>query len=181
MLVLNEITAFYHDYKTPKLLSDFLKKHIDRKCVLLCIGTDKYIGDCLGPITGTFLSKLSLNCPVYGTLENPVHAVNLKEKIWDIHSKYPKYSIIAIDACLGSEDAVGSIQIKKGCLQPGKGVGKNLPSVGDISIVGVVNKMEAAGDMLNFYSMHNIRLNLVMKMSETITKSIFDAFSSGYR
>ncbi len=163
--------AFYTDIDASVILSDFVRSQVDRKCLVLCIGTDRYIGDCLGPVTGTLLVKHGLKLPVLGTLENPVHAVNLRKYLSHIHQEYPSHSIIAVDACLGEEEFVGSIQAKKGCIYPGKGVGKILPPVGDVSVIGVVDCSEKD----EFLNMHNVRLNLVMKMGEVICESIIKA------
>lgn len=48
--------------------------------ILLCIGTDRSTGDCLGPLVGYKLKALNTNDVfIYGTLQNPVHAKNLKD------------------------------------------------------------------------------------------------------
>ncbi|MGI5997924.1 MAG: spore protease YyaC [Lutispora sp.] len=164
--------TFYFQRDSHIVLADYLNRNIKGQCLVFCIGTDRYIGDCLGPLTGTFLSKMELKIPVLGTLENPIHAVNLTKHIYEARRNYPRHKIIAVDACLGNEDSIGSIQIKKGPIHPGKGVGKRLPPVGDISIVGIVDSTEAG----EFLHMHNIRLNLVMKMAEVITRGIYVAF-----
>ncbi|MCQ1528531.1 spore protease YyaC [Lutispora saccharofermentans] len=163
--------AYYFQRDSHIILASYLNRHIKGSCLVFCIGTDRYIGDCLGPLTGTFLSKLDLGIPVIGTLDDPVHAVNLSKNVYDIKKKYPDHKIIAVDACLGNEDSIGSIQIKNGPIHPGKGVGKRLPPVGDISIVGIVDSSESG----EFLSMHNIRLSLIMKMSEVITRGIYAA------
>ena len=50
--------------------------------VLLCIGTDRSTGDSLGPLIGYKLSRRKSNfVTIYGTLDNPVHAVNLNDTI----------------------------------------------------------------------------------------------------
>lgn len=165
--------TYYFQRDSHIILADYLNKNITGECLVFCIGTDRYIGDCLGPLTGTFLSKLGLCIPIFGTLDNPIHAVNLPKSIYDIKKNYPHHKIIAVDACLGNEDSIGSIQIKSGPIHPGKGVGKRLPPIGDISIVGIVDSSEAG----EFLSMHNIRLSLVMKMAEVITRGIYTAFS----
>jgi len=83
---------------TPMASVDFsimLSKYIDlhykhpyEEFVILCIGTDRSTGDALGPIIGhklvNSLSKYD-NIYIYGTLDDPVHAKNLQEKIfiWD--------------------------------------------------------------------------------------------------
>lgn len=168
----NSSKTFYYQRDSHIILAEYLTRNIKGNCLVFCIGTDRYIGDCLGPLTGTFLSKMDLNIPVFGTLDNPIHAMNLVKHMYEIRKIYPKHKIIAVDACLGNNDNIGSIQIKKGPIHPGKGVGKRLPPVGDISIVGVVDSSEAG----EFLHMHNIRLSLVMKMAEVITRGIYIAF-----
>ncbi len=52
------------------------------------------------------------------------------------------------------------------------GVNKDLPSIGDISITGVVN----VGGLMEYMVLQNTRLNLVMNMAEIIAKSIDRTF-----
>lgn len=53
--------------------------------VILCIGTDRIIGDSLGPLTGSLLKKRAGEAlHVYGTLEHTVHACNLAETLTQI-------------------------------------------------------------------------------------------------
>ena len=172
------ICAYYKDDRAHFKISEFLKLYSSDKCIILCIGTDRFIGDCLGPLTGTLLSKLSLSVPILGTLENPVHAVNLKRTISHIKTHYNGYNVIAIDACLGTSKSIGYIQIKEGSIQPGRGVGKKLSQVGDCSIVGIVDEAVESDDYEyeNYLRINNVRLGLVMKMSETIAKGIYIAF-----
>ena len=57
-----------------------------RKVVIICIGTDRSTGDSLGPLIGTFLEEVGLQrFHLYGTLDEPVHAINLEEKLKQIH------------------------------------------------------------------------------------------------
>lgn len=143
----------------------------DRELVLLCIGTDRSTGDSLGPITG---SKLALRSDgtfaVYGTLEQPVHAANLAENLEHIHAAHHDPFIIAIDACLGKTDSVGYISLKPGPLRPGTGVNKNLPQVGDVHVIGVVN----VGGFMEYLVLQNTRLSLVMKMAEVIADGLLE-------
>ncbi|MFW5648498.1 MAG: spore protease YyaC [Candidatus Alkaliphilus sp. MAG34] len=158
--------------------SIMLSKHIDlyfrppnKELVLLCIGTDRSTGDALGPIVGHKLSRpLSRYNYVhlYGTLDEPVHAKNLNEKLKTIHSSLDKPFIIAVDACLGKMDRIGCIAVNKGPLKPGAGVSKDLPAVGDISITGIVN----LGGYMEYLVLQNTRLSLVVKMADTLAQSI---------
>ena len=45
--------------------------------MFLCIGTDRATGDALGPLVGSYLLKNGLE-NVYGTVDEPVHAENLR-------------------------------------------------------------------------------------------------------
>ncbi len=136
--------------------------------IFLCIGTDRSTGDSLAPLVGTKLRKRG-NKNVYGTLEDPVHALNLK----DVLETLPKdKKILAIDACLGKESSVGTFSIKNGSLKPGEGVGKDLPEVGDWSILGTVN----VGGFMPHLVLQNTRLATVMKMADDIAKSIYKVF-----
>jgi putative sporulation protein YyaC len=137
--------------------------------IVLCIGTDRSTGDSLGPLVGTQLQSMNMqNARVYGTLEEPVHAVNLQDTIDQIHSEYSQPFILAIDACLGRSESVGSIRVKEGPLQPGTGVNKDLPNVGNVQVVGIVN----VGGFMEYMVLQNTRLSLVMKMAHIISRGI---------
>lgn len=72
--------------------------------VFLCIGTDRVTGDCLGPFVGQKLSSYSGTVfSVYGTLFQPVHALNLTDIYQHIQTHHPNALIIAIDASLGEK------------------------------------------------------------------------------
>ncbi|OMF22567.1 spore protease YyaC [Paenibacillus sp. FSL H8-0548] len=146
-----------------------------RPIVVVCIGTDRSTGDALGPLIGTSLSKYrSPHFSLFGTLENPVHAMNLDDTLIEINSRYHKPFIIGIDACLGQVSSVGSIQVGVGPVRPGAGVNKDLPPVGDIHITGIVN----VGGFMEYFVLQNTRLHLVVKMSDIISLSLFSAITN---
>lgn len=161
----------YEEATAISELANCLAKFMNDKTIVVCIGTDKCIGDCLGPLVGTFLTKNKFPYPVIGTLERPAHAINLDYILKEIKTKYLEHFIIAIDACLGYDNCIGDIQVKSGPVHPGKGVGKTLPHVGDISIVGVVDTI----DNSDLFSIKNIRLNFIMNMADVIAKSLLEA------
>ncbi|HHU63456.1 MAG TPA: spore protease YyaC [Clostridiales bacterium] len=166
------INKRYALLKLTNILEEFLEKSLwesYKSVVILCIGTDRSTGDCLGPLVGYKLSVLRYNnVYVHGTLENPVHAKNLTDTLNFINKNYEKPFIIAIDACLGTSEHIGHITIGEGCLRPGAGVNKTLPPVGHVHIVGVVN----LGGFMEYLILQNTRLNLVMKMADAITNAI---------
>ncbi|WP_104371041.1 spore protease YyaC [Desulfocucumis palustris] len=142
--------------------------------VLLCIGTDRSTGDCLGPLIGTKLNSCQQEYfKIYGTLDQPAHASNLNEKLEEIKREHENPYIIALDACLGSMDNVGCVNIGDGALQPGSGVNKSLPPVGDLHITGVVN----VGGYLEYMVLQNTRLNIVMKMADLIVEGLLRTVS----
>ena len=137
--------------------------------VVVCIGTDRSTGDSLGPLVGTKLSEMKLSTlHVYGTLDDPIHAVNLKDKLQEIHKLHPNPTIIAIDACLGRLKSVGFLTVAEGPVMPGAGVKKDLPPVGDLHITGIVN----VSGFMEFFVLQNTRLSLVMRMANTIAESL---------
>lgn len=133
--------------------------------VVLCIGTDRATGDCLGPIVGYKLSAFYLeNLIIYGTLSEPIHAKNLEETIKHIKKSHSNSLVIAIDACLGKTTHIGMVNLGEGSLTPGSGVNKTLPAVGDIFITGIVN----FSGFMDMMVLQNTRLNTVMEMADFI-------------
>ncbi len=147
--------------------------HDKSPIIVLCIGTDRSTGDCLGPLVGYKLSAMnSSRYLVYGTLDRPVHAKNLKETLEKIRDCYSNPFIIAVDASLGSMERIGHITIGEGPLKPGAGVQKNLPCVGDMHVSGIVN----FGGFMEYLILQNTRLSLVMKMANVISSGIHYSF-----
>lgn len=146
--------------------------------VIVCIGTDRSTGDSLGPLVGTQLTKYRSSLfHVYGTIAEPVHALNLSEVLTNIHTAHPSPFIIGIDACLGQTSSVGSIMTALGPVKPGAGVNKQLPPVGDMHITGVVN----VGGFMEYFVLQNTRLHIVMSISEIIGQCLYHAIAKHYR
>ena len=142
--------------------------------IVVGIGTDRSTGDALGPIIGTLLqNKKSPALCVYGTLEQPVHAINLHEVTAPLGAKHGNSFVLAVDACLGKSEHIGIITVGQGSLRPGAGVNKALTAVGDAYITGVVN----VGGFMEYFVLQNTRLYLVYRLAETIADGIL-AFAS---
>lgn len=137
--------------------------------VILCIGTDRSTGDSFGPLVGhKLLSSRLRGAVVIGTLERPVHAMNLALYAEYIRSHYPDYIVVAVDASVGNPDHVGYATLGRGALQPGLGVSKELEAVGDISITGIVGGCSSYDPVM----LQSVRLSMVMKMADCICESI---------
>ncbi|MCM3764217.1 spore protease YyaC [Neobacillus niacini] len=170
-------TNIMHDeFQATETLAEELLANIPavttRPIVFVCIGTDRSTGDSLGPLVGTLLEEKDPSpFYVYGTLDQPIHAVNLEERLKEINAKHRNPYLIGIDACLGRIKNVGVIQLGHGPVKPGAGVNKELPAVGEIHITGIVN----VSGFMEFFVLQNTRLNLVMKMAKTIANGIYQA------
>ncbi|OMD19948.1 spore protease YyaC [Paenibacillus odorifer] len=135
-----------------KTLSADLRRALGRRrknIVFACIGTDRSTGDSLGPLVGTYLERFGYE--VVGTIDDPLHAVNLEERISEIDKKK---TVIAIDACLGYSTSVGRIDVIK----------------------GIVN----VGGFMEYMVLQNTRLSLVMKMADQIVQAITQVLPAPY-
>ncbi|AXF56489.1 spore protease YyaC [Salicibibacter kimchii] len=145
---------------------------IHRDIVIICIGTDRSTGDAFGPLTGTMLAE---NSPrsffVYGTLHQPVHALNLQETLNHVLVHHEQPFLIAIDASMGKASNVGKITFASGPVRPGSAVKKTLPDIGHVHLTGTVN----VGGMMEYFVLQNTRLNLVMKMAERTSHALLRA------
>lgn len=160
-----EMEMFVH--KVKEMIQPSLES--DREIVFLCIGSDRYIGDSLGPLVGTMLLENHVPYRVYGTLEEPVHAFNLKSILKEIHKKIKKPLIISIDASIGVKKVVGYVMFQEGPLTPGKALEKMLPEVGDYHFVGFVNYVDP---LPSTQFLNDTRLLTVMNLAKTIVHAI---------
>lgn len=144
-------------------------KSQNRPIIFLCIGTDRATGDSLGPLIGYKLKDLSQkNIYIYGSLEYPIHSVNLVEILNKIKCNFKNPFIIGIDASLGDVQQIGKIFIEDLPLYPGLALNKNLPEVGEMNIKGVVN----ISGSLDFMMLQNTRLFVVMSLADCISNGI---------
>lgn len=130
-----------------------------------CIGTDRSTGDSLGPIVGSLLQERHPDWSVLGTLEDPVHAMNLDHSISQIPAGH---TVIAIDACLGQLSSVGQVRFHKGPCRPGAALGKDLTHVGDFHYQAIVN----VGGFMEHFVLQNTRLSRVLELAHQIVQRI---------
>ncbi len=139
--------------------------------VIICVGSDLAIGDSLGPIIGSELTyKLFGKAYVYGTLESPITAKEIKTVFNTINNLHPKSKVLVIDAAVGNKEEIGKIKIKDTGLKPGLGINKDLEEIGDVSIIGIVSDKENPKN--NIYN--ETRLSLIKKISSLIVLGIIE-------
>ena len=142
--------------------------------VFLCIGTDRMTGDCLGPLVGHKLKKYyPREHHIFGTLEQPVHALNLNYTLTRIRLRFANPFVIVIDAALGLPGHIGRVTLSSSALLPGEGINKNLPPVGDLSITGIVNSCHGNANLL----LQNTILHLVNELADFIYTGLISCFS----
>ncbi|ADG81614.1 sporulation protein YyaC [Thermincola ferriacetica] len=168
-----EYKFHYGDKEGQKLMLELLIEMMKgyQEVTILCIGTDRVSGDSLGPLTGTLIKEEYPWARVFGTLDTPVHALNLEEVTRKIKTMHPSALVIAVDACLGRANNVDNIVLCAEPLKPGIGVDKELAPVGDVSVKGIVN----VGGFMPTMVLQSTRLNSVYNMAKIIAGTIVQA------
>lgn len=144
-----------------------------RNIIFCCIGTDRVIGDCIGPITGSLLKSKINSENIYGDLDENLTFNNINKKISEINSKFKNPFIIAVDAALSDKKNIGKIFVEDGGIFIGKGLNKRKRKVGNIGIKVVVGKDYNDND-LNFKTLQNVSLNQIIYLSKIISDGIID-------
>lgn len=167
---------FYSEKHVIAKLSNLLTNLIPfghEQLIFCCIGTDRSTGDALGPLIGHSLNADNLfPFPLYGTLKEPVHALNIEQKIQSIYKEYSNPFIVAIDACLSSAYPIGTIIIENKPIFPALAFNKKLPPIGHLSIKCVVNKQ--GSNQLDL--LQSTRLHFIMELSEIVSRSLLSSF-----
>ena len=135
--------------------------------VIVCVGSDRVAGDSLGPLTGSLLLQEHAACPLYGCMKNTVTAreiIPLKEFIAKTHPHAP---VIAVDAAVGNREETGLIKVCSSPLYPGSGAKKQLGSIGDVSLLGIV-----AGREEGFPALERVRYSDVYAMACVLKEAI---------
>jgi putative sporulation protein YyaC len=134
------------DYRDPQICQSIInalnvcKVDETELPVFICIGSDRHLLDCFGPLTGTMLQESIPSLHVYGTLDQPLHARNLSKEMMMIKNRHVGQKFIALDAAVGEESEIGRIQFKAGAIFPGRAVAKSLPAIGDFALTAIVEK-----------------------------------------
>ncbi len=151
--------------RTEQLELDCALVTLGKRPVILCIGSDRVTGDCLGPIVGQMLVERNVNAFVYGTLARPVTALNLKESLRHIKRVHSDRKVLAIDSSVGKSSDVGKVRVAFGAIAPGSADGKKLPKVGDVSITATVTDLSKV-------PLSAVRLGVVYELAREVTERI---------
>lgn len=150
------------------LISNALAERMRGDPVFLCIGSDRVTGDCLGPLCGHLLkARYDVPAFVYGGLDCPVNAVNVRETVRFVTARHRDATLIVVDSSVGNAAEIGCIRLFDGPVRPGSADGKKLGAVGDVSITATVAAYKS--------SLGGVRLSLVYPLAETIAAAIHSA------
>lgn len=169
--------SYYKNNFQLKYVSDFIRNKLpdNQPIIVLCIGTCHSKGDILGPMIGTLLSRNNfLNGDIYGTIDKPVHALNLKQTLKEINLLYRYPYIIAVDSSFGRKASVGMIYAENQPVYPGAALNRKLPAVGDIGITGVISDW----NQKDFIVEQGVKSEEVMQMAKAMASCLFDALES---
>jgi len=138
--------------------------------VILCVGTTSVVGDSLGPKVGDLLiNNYDINAFVYGSTLRPVNGLNYADYLSFVRKHHKESLIIAIDACLGDKKEIGKVKYTLNGLRAGAALDKNLETIGDLAILGIVAKKSSNNfDALSLASLATIEL-----LSKKIALSVF--------
>lgn len=106
----------------------------EKPIVFMCIGTDKHVWDSIGPLVGSILKDIDILS--YGDLNDPITAISVVHMEKSIKKAHPNHCIIAIDASITDDMSKHkTIEITRGGIKPGNGVGRDIKRVGDYSLL----------------------------------------------
>ncbi len=168
---MKELNFYIEDKYLYLSIAKALEKYVDYKSenlVFVFIGTDSNIGDSLAPLSATLINLNVGNIFTYGNLTHPITAKEVPFIAQYIKKAHPDSTVVVVDAAVGKKWDVGRVKVQKTGLKPGLGVDKDLPMVGDLSIIGVVG--EKADFKRGFLT--DIRLSSIYKMATNVAKGI---------
>ena len=142
--------------------------------IILCVGSNKVVGDCIGPIVGQKLNKLLQNnesIHVYGDMEKTLNLKNAEPIIKKALYEYANPFIITVDSALGRQEMVKKIVVSSGEIKIGNSLGRSINYDSHINIKGVVGEYKNTIDE-NMETLKLVKPELVMRLSEIVVHGI---------
>lgn len=161
-------------YEKNRFICEIIAKNLEiitQNCenlVFIFVGTDANVGDSLGPLVGTLIDINDNKIYKYGSLNTPITAKEVPYIANFIKKAHPDSFIIVVDAALGKKQDIGQIKVLKEGIRPGLGVNKNLPTIGDASIIGIIGEKNAFSESILALT----RLSCVYQMANVIKEGI---------
>lgn len=173
-----------NEEKWLDLIISKFKSSGKEEIIVVNIGTDKCTGDCFGPFVGSMLENQNSKFKIYGTLEKPIHSLNLKERMNEVYDFHKNAFIICIDASVSKSFYVNNTYLINDSVNPSSAIKSNSISIGDISIVYNSCKLENTNEYSTndlFDSLYSVPLGNVYKavkdvcnMFKNLEKRVFN-------
>ena len=149
------------------------------RIIFLCVGTDRVIGDCFGPLVGEKLKSLigkMKDIEIIGDLEKTICINDIEKVIKAIKEEVDNPFIIGIDAALDKKDSIGKIVVDEQGIKVGSGLNKTNFEIGEISVKGIVS-YNTGMPKQNFILLQNTSLGLVNEMAKLTADGIYRAIN----
>lgn len=175
---MNDICIHHSSEFASAAIKDFLLNLCSgyENVTFVFIGTDANVGDSLAPMAGSLVHKTATGVFCYGNLNCPITAKDVPYIAAYIRRAHPLSKVVVIDAAVGKKEDVGSIKILPRSIRPGLGVNKNLPPIGDVSVIGVISERSKCNlAMLGYAKVSN-----VYAMAKAISDGINGFISARY-
>lgn len=138
--------------------------------VVLCLGSDRFLQDCLGPMVGSALVEQGYPSYVYGTLDAPVFCQNLEHAYRFIKATHPTRKLLVIDASsTKAQERLGKIVLAKD-YRPLNPKLQNVQLNADWFLFGVCSTYNDT-----FPQIAGARLAIIQKLAETISNALLSA------
>ena len=146
--------------------------------IFLCVGTNKIMGDAIGPVVGDNLKYIENDfIKVYGTTKNTLNFSNAQYIIENIYERYQKPFLITIDAALGNKKNVEKIFIGNGIIKLGNALEKRICFYSDITIKCVVGSI-CNNKVKNIQELENVNFGCIFNMASIVSNGIINVLKN---
>ena len=150
--------------------------------IFLCVGTNKIIGDMIGPMVGEDLkNRIYKNTKkeivVFGNMQSTLNLKNAEKIISNIKKSYINPFIITIDTALGNEKNLKKIYITQGEIEIGKAVSRGIKYESHINIKGVVGRYSSVTEK-NINTLKNVKPEAIFYLSSIISNGITEVIKN---
>ena len=148
--------------RLTQALTDLVK---DSTPVLLCLGTDRVLADCLGPIVAEKLRGQNYPSFVYGGLKAPITSQNCNRASAFIRAVHSDETLLVVDSMITDKQSrLGEIVISDSYM----GLNKENTPIAPIYIYGITSKRNSRSLLAQS------RLFLISVMAEIISSSLME-------
>ena len=148
--------------------------------VFICVGTPRVTGDALGPMVGSLVHAANPSIPLYGTMDSPIHALNLVQELRRIRLSHPGSTLIAVDSSLSSVDRVGYVCLDTGKLKPGRATKRGLPSFGSYTLYGNIADAEKRSSSLCLERIATASPKFIESMAKVMSTIILESWNRAF-